>query len=109
MPLEELAAYILNFDQLEEAGGRQESLDIGLLYYDVGGVAKVDEQLHGVLIDVSNGDLRLAGLLQFPSEHGTEVTAAGGENYSVGEYLPPADVEHHIAELSVAPQHVEFR
>jgi len=60
LTLEELAADVLNLNQLQQTGGRKERLDIGLLDDDVGGVAKVNKQLHGVLVDVAYSDLRLA-------------------------------------------------
>lgn len=103
LPFEELAADVLNLNQLKQAGGGKEGLDIRLLDDYVGGVTKVDEQLHGILIDVAYGDLSLARFLQFASEHGTEVGAAGGQDYPVGKDLPSAHVEHHIAELPMAP------
>jgi hypothetical protein len=108
LSLEELAANILNLSQLEEAGGGQQSLDVVLLNLDVRRVAKVDEQLHGVLINIPDDNLRLPRLGQLVGEHGPEVGAARTQDDPVRKDLATADVEDDVAQLPVASQDVEL-
>jgi hypothetical protein len=108
LSLEELAANVLDLSQLQEARRWQQSLHVVLLDLDVGRVAKVYEQFHGVLVYVSDDDFSLPRLGQFVGEHGSEIGAARAEDDSVCEYFATADVENDIAEFTVAAQYVQF-
>lgn len=107
LSLEELAAGLLDLGQLEEASSRQQGLDVALLHGDLRGVGKVDEQLHGTLVDIPDHHLCLPGLGQLPGEHGSEVGAAGRQDHPVGVDLLGAHHQHHIAELAVLAQQVD--
>ena len=73
LPLQELAADVLDLLQLQETGGRQEGLHVGLLHHDVRVVTEVDERLHGGLLHIADRDFGLARLRHLASEHGTKV------------------------------------
>lgn len=107
LSLEELAAGLLDLSQLEKASSWQQGLDISLFHSDLRGVGKVDEQLHGPFINVPDHDLRLPRLCQLPSEHGSEVGAAGWQDYPVGIDLLGPHYQHHIAEFPVLSQQVD--
>lgn len=65
--------------------GRQESLYIGFLNGDLWGVAKIDEQINSILINVTDWNFRQASLQQLRGEHGMEVRAARWEDHSAKE------------------------
>ena len=55
--LEKVATNVLNLGQLEQTGGRKEGLNVRLFDDDRGRVAEVEQQLHGILVDVFYDDL----------------------------------------------------
>lgn len=81
---------------------------VGLLDDYVRRVAEVNEQFHGVLIDVPDSHLGLTRFLELSREHSSEIRRACRENDAVGEDLSTSDVEHHIAELSVTSENIEL-
>lgn len=70
--LKKIAADVLDLCQLEQAGCRKKSLNVRLFDDDRGRVAKVEQQLHGILVDVFYDDLFLFKLLH-ASDDGSEV------------------------------------
>lgn len=84
LSLKELAAGLLDLSQLEKASSWQQGLDISLFHSDLRGVCKVNQQFHGPFVDVSDHYFCLPRFCQLPSEHGSEVRAAGRQNHPVG-------------------------
>ena len=107
LALEKLTTNILYLSELQQASCRQQSLYVTLLHRDARRVAKVNQQLHGRLVNVSYRHFRLATLGQLASEHGVEVWRAGTENDAVREQFARADNEYDIAEFTVLAQHVD--
>lgn len=107
LPLEKLAADVLDFRQMQQARCRQQSLNVALLHGDVGRVAKVYQQLHGRFVNVSNRHLCLPTLRQFSREHSMEVRAARRQDHAVGKDLLLSDNENDVAQFSVLSQHVD--
>lgn len=62
--------------QLKQTGGAEQRLDCVLAEFDVARVAVVDQRLQRVPRDLAQRHLLVAGLLQRPREHGTEVGTA---------------------------------
>ena len=81
LAFEELAADLLYLRQLQEAGGGEEGLHVGLFDDNVGGVAKLNQHFHGVLVQLTNSYLRLTALGQFSGEHGAKVGRASCQYY----------------------------
>lgn len=107
LSLKELAAGLLDLSQLEKASSWQQGLDISLFHSDLRGVGKVNEQFHGPFVDVSDHHFRLPTLCQLPSEHGSEVRAAGGQDHPVGIDLLSTYHQHHITQLPVLPEKID--
>lgn len=107
LSLKELAAGLLDLGQLEKASSWQQGLDIPLFHSDLRGVGKVNEQFHGPFVDVSDHDFCLPTFRQLPSEHGSEVRAAGWQDHPVGVDLLRTDYQHHIAQLPVLPEKID--
>lgn len=68
LPLQELAADILDFGKLKEASGRQQRLHVALFHNDLRRVAEVHQGFHGAVVNVLQRHLRLPGLCEFAWE-----------------------------------------
>ena len=107
LPLQKLTADVLDFCQMQQTGGWQQSLNITLFHRDVGGVAKVYQQLHGCFINVSDSYFCLSTFCQLPSEHGVEVWATCWQDHSVGKDFFLSNNENNIAQFSVFSQDID--
>ena len=104
----------LTFDHLhlQEASDLQHRSHILLRNFEGGSVAKVDDSLDGIRVQVLEADLGTLGTgsrrrLAFPLEGGAEVVGKGGENVLLSRDSRFADDESHVGEMRAEAKRVQ--
>ena len=99
----EVAACLLNPAELEDAGRRQQVLNIVLRHLHFGRVAIVEQRLECKGGNVADGHHLLLALFQLAGKHGPEVGAGARQDDAVRLELAVLHLKDHVAQLALSP------
>lgn len=105
--LQEFGTRVPQSDDVEEAGGLEEELDVVRGDASAARVNVLQERVHGVRLDAVDLHKHLSALPMVVAEHGTEVAAACRQHGAVTGKLATLDADDHVREEAAVSELVE--